>query len=326
MRIDNIFLDAVGALQFQRFRFTLESVDRAVLPPFLGSTLRGSMAMAFKRMHCIYQLRPCDGCRVQRQCLYPALFETPTPPENQAIKRLRDIPHPLLIEPPLQHPRRYQAGDRFTFDVVLLGSAVNKLAYFVFAVNEMAKEGLGVQRYPFHLLDVFDDQGHPVFDAETQQIQSSGSIQTIAEFLERHPYQSQARLRFATPMRIKVDKKIQTKDMTLDVLIPQILRRLSALVTFYGPGFDHENDFYALLHQTPWPTLAQRSLRWKSVQRYSNRQKKKLNIGGLIGTMDLVDISAAWWPILVAATVLHAGKATVMGLGQIALTSANGRA
>jgi hypothetical protein len=325
MRIDNVFLDAVGALPFRRFRFTLESLDEAVLPPFLGSTLRGSLAMAFKRMHCMYQLKPCDGCRVQRQCLYPALFETPNPTEDQAIKRLRDIPHPILIEPPLRHPQRYRAGDPVAFEMVLLGAAIRKLPYFVFAVNEMAKEGLGVQRSPFRLLTVSDEQGRSIFDSETQQIHDSGAIQTIAAFVASHPHQAQARLQLVTPLRIKADKKIQTKDISLEVLLPQILRRLSALVTFHGVGGDYENDFYALL-ETPWPTLAHRSLRWKSVHRYSNRQKKKLNIGGLIGSLDLVDITLAWWTVLVAATVLHTGKATVMGLGQIALISANGRA
>ena len=117
------------SLRLARLRFTLEAQLEAKLPLFLGSTLRGGLAMAFKRMNCTYGMRACDGCPVQRSCTYSNLFETPIATGQQQIRRLRDIPHPFLIEPPLIPPENYKAGDQFTFDVILIGNAIKHTRY-----------------------------------------------------------------------------------------------------------------------------------------------------------------------------------------------------
>lgn len=315
----NSFLEAVGQLRFRHLRFTLEAQAEAVLPSFLGSTLRGGLAMACKQMHCTQSLMPCDACRIQRHCLYPLLFETASSEGEQEIKRLRDTPHPLVIEPPLRHCRRFTAGDRFAFGLLLLGPAIDKIPHFIFAASQMAQVGLGSARVPFRLLHVTDEAGRVIFDADTPQIKAFPASCQLRDVMQTQPTRAEVQLQWVTPLRLKADQKILTESLPLDVLWSQMLRRLSALLTFYGTEPASEGDFYHLLHDTAMPQKARQNLRWTPLQRYSNRQKKKLNIGGFTGSLDLQNLPPAWWPVLLACSVVHTGKATVMGLGQLEL-------
>lgn len=319
MRVESPLLRAAAKLRFIRYRFVLAAMQETRLPAYLGSTLRGGLAMAFKRMHCTHNLRPCDGCLTQRQCLYTTVFETPSATGEQAIKRLRDIPHPLVIDPPRFHPVHYKPGDRFAFDITLWGPALSKIPYFIFAVNEMAQSGLGAQRAPFRLEAVLDEEGQPVYHPETCQILAGGKPRALEEFFTPDAYGSHIRLSLATPLRIKADQTILSKALPPEKFLSHLLRRLSALITFYGGDSVSASEFQVFWHEQPRPVMVDSSLHWSSLKRYSNRQKSHISIGGLLGTMEFDEVSYDWWKVFQATTVFHAGKATVMGLGKIAL-------
>jgi hypothetical protein len=64
--------------------------------------------------------------------------------------------------------------------------------------------------------------------------------------------------------------------------------------------------------QTGW-------LQWKDLKRYSNRQKKKVPMGGLVGEMVIQDLDPWLHTWLQAAELLHVGKGAAMGLGRVEL-------
>ena len=86
----------------------------------------------------------------------------------------------------------------------------------------------------------------------------------------------------------------------------------------YEQVLPEEVDFRPLLQQ-PQPQLHSANLRWWDLERYSNRQKSTLKIGGLLGEMELRDITHPWWLVLQALQEVHLGKSTIMGLGKIRL-------
>ncbi len=53
------------------------------------------------------------------------------------------------------------------------------------------------------------------------------------------------------------------------------------------------------------------------LRRYSARQHAELEFRGVTGCLDLPQGPGELWPLLAAATWLHLGKGTVMGLGQV---------
>jgi hypothetical protein len=307
----------LGRLRILRLRFELEAQAKARLPGYLGSTLRGGLAMALRRMVCTFDMRACDGCPVQNSCHYPAFFETPTATGKQEIKRMRDIPHPLVIEPPLKHPGAYTPGDRFCFEVVLVGKAVSAVPYLVFAVNEMAGTGLGVNRAPFRLLAVSDRNGQPVYDAESGRLLGSGQVVTVEKLVAAAPAGSSVRLVFETPLRLKSGGSLMARQLDVNEFLKHVSRRLWALTTRYEDVAPSEVDFRPLLDNGATPHVAASSLEWKDLSRYSNRQKSKLKMGGMMGEVTFCGDMEAWWPLFVAISEVHAGKGAIMGLGRI---------
>jgi CRISPR-associated endoribonuclease Cas6 len=88
-------------LDIARFDLTLRALERTILPPYLGSTLRGALGHALKDAACIVEHRDCRRCPLLDTCAYPYLFETPVRPEIKELRGQTHAPLPFLIAPPL---------------------------------------------------------------------------------------------------------------------------------------------------------------------------------------------------------------------------------
>ena len=65
-------------------------------------------------------------------------------------------------------------------------------------------------------------------------------------------------------------------------------------------------------------------LRWRDFARYSNRQKRKVPMGGLIGNVHFFQAPDWLGPWLRAAELVHVGKGSVMGLGKVRISRRDG--
>ncbi len=96
-----------------------------------------------------------------------------------------------------------------------------------------------------------------------------------------------------------------------------LLRRVTLMAQFYG-RLDPETDFQALAAEADRVRLVEKDVRWQRLVRWSARQQTTQAIGGLLGSL-VLDFSEA--PRIAALAdwvpVVHLGKETVMGLGQI---------
>lgn len=78
-----------------------------------------------------------------------------------------------------------------------------------------------------------------------------------------------------------------------------------------------------------WPPMAEAVValaetlpnRWQGeeivMERYSGRQKQEVRQHAVVGSLDLPHGPGPLWPLLTAASLLHIGKGTVMGLGRL---------
>jgi CRISPR/Cas system endoribonuclease Cas6 (RAMP superfamily) len=98
-----------------------------------------------------------------------------------------------------------------------------------------------------------------------------------------------------------------------------MIRRTLELAWFHVPGAAIDWTFRPLLDHA----AALRSLPHVAChdwERYSNRQQRKVTLGGLLGTLDLEgDIPEDLATLLRTAEILHVGKGATFGLGRIAL-------
>lgn len=281
-------------------------------PEFPGPMWRGALASALRRLVCVMRRPICEGCPLVRACVYPRLFETRPDPAAGVMRRYDRAPHPMVIVAGLRAPAACcpSASARETLTVRLFGPDISSAPFLMRAVEEMAARGLGRARVPFRLTGIRTDGA---------QATPAG-----ASYAPPHPRLPPPRLslrqswRLASPLRIVRDgRPVDAARIDGAAIGRAILRRVGLMAQFYGtlePGV----DFRALAEQADRVRLSEAALRWQPLRRWSSRQRAQQAIGGLVGTLALdfgeaTDLAqlADWVP------VVHLGKDTSMGLGQV---------
>ncbi len=300
-----------------RLRFALESQDDARLPAYKGSLLRGSFGHALRRAVCAMgPKQPCETCSLQRACVHARLFEVFVGAEPPPfLHGLPAAPRPFVFEPE-DEQRDFKAGDLLELDLVLFGEAVTLQAFAVLAVERMAEAGLGVHRHPFVLQRVSyqdaDGLWQPGFERGGRRFTEAPAVHLLREPAGA----DRLRLRFLTPTRIKEGGRFIDR-FTFRTLAFRMLRRTLEIAHFHVPGADVDWQLEPILEQADAVRVARSDLRWRDWQRYSNRQRSKMSLGGFVGEVTLEGPLEPFHDLLCTAEVVHVGKGATFGLGRV---------
>lgn len=322
---------ATGALAFRlpeipylRLAVRLRAEAPASLPAYQGSMLRGAFGQALRRLVCVMPRgQECDGCRLRGVCTYTRLFETFIEGEPPPFLRgLPTSPRPYLIEPRCDL-RHLAAGEPLDFDLVLIGQAIALHTFAALAIERMAEAGLGSARHRFRMERIAwqqaDGSWRPLTAAASPSPGGGGlSAEPPAASLPRCdlPDTGRARLRFLTPARLKVrDHLVDT--IGFRPLVFAMLRRILELAHLHVPGEPVDWSFRPLLEAADGVRVTTSDLRWYDWERYSNRQRQKMKLGGFIGEMQIEGELGPLASLLRAAEVFHVGKGATFGLGKI---------
>lgn len=311
------------SLPYQRLRFTLEAAAPARLPAFKGSTLRGGFGHALRKLVCVETRRPvCGGCPVAPGCGYARLFETavsgPPPPFLAGVDA---APRPYLFEC-ADGRSELAAGAELEFDLVLVGRGAELQGFAVLAVAAMARQGLGERRHPFRLarVAVVDAAGRAVdvgfAEGAAWRLPPAGCVPALNGL----PTDRLA-LRFTTPLRVESGGALRTRLSPRELTL-KMVQRVLLLAHFFGDRERVDWTFRPLLDHASGLEVAREELRWQPLRRYSNRQGRGIEMGGLIGELELHGDLAPLHALLRAAEVFHIGKGTTFGLGQLVLDAA----
>ncbi len=149
---------------YERFQFSLKVKTLMVLPPYKGGIFRGAFGNAFRGVVCAVRGRDCTDCLLRQQCLYVAFFEPPPPPDCQDAAKFSQTPSPFILNPPLTNRQSFHPEDMLTFELALIGRAIEALPYFVYTFMELGHQGLGRERGKYELASVEllrDDKASP---------------------------------------------------------------------------------------------------------------------------------------------------------------------
>ena len=119
---------------------------------------------------------------------------------------------------------------------------------------------------------------------------------------------------FVTPLRIKKDNvfvkddKIELKD-----IINSIYTRQMRILGRSDKRFAYEIK----------GEITSKDLRFLDLRRYSNRQQTAMNMGGIIGKIELCGLNKECYEVLKLGEILGAGKQTAFGLGKIKVKGNN---
>lgn len=347
------------ALSLARYEFRLAALTEGALPPFLGSTFRGSFGYALKAVACSMPHQNCARCLLADRCLYTRLFEPRVQQTDGMLKQRQSAPRPFIFEPPLpgqkyyknrvnvghtgaqatyvksnghkrlfSEPLRFAAGDEMRFGLTLIGPAIEELPYIVYAVSLMARHGFGARRTPFALLDVLAVDASTtrlkVYTPEMERIAPHDVRRDLGALtqdrLTQLSQQDTLRLLFLTPTRIRFQKSAPGR-LCFEQLAKSISLRLAMLVQAYGTA-KLDYDYHALLALARTVTTQTEALWQQELERYSNRQEKKIEQDGFMGEVVFTgDAIAELLPLLVAGELLHVGSSTAFGLGHYHVAS-----
>lgn len=265
------------------------------LPPFAGSAWRGGLGRALKRLVCIQRLRPCEGCALERGCLFTTLFDPRHDGTVALLGRVDRMPPPYLLAPVTPTPCDLRPGDPFRLRLAVVGRARHHAIYLLRALEEAAARGIGADRVRLRLEAAEKEPAEP----------------------PTAPAPGPVRIELLTPLRLRADGRLIGPDrFRPEHFVRALLRRLSLLAACWGEPprplprepFD---DRLARLRTLPG------EMRWVEQHRRSFRQHTRMRMGGLLGRFTLwLEPEDPLLPPLLAGQRLQVGKATTMGLGR----------
>ncbi len=297
------------AMKTGTYRFNCCFESEAFLPVFKGSSLRGALGHSLKQTTCALKRQDCANCMLATNCGYALFFEVKT---GNAAHR----PHPYVLEPPLEDWRIRDKGGSLEFAMTLFGKANDYLPHIVYAVREMGQIGLGKKKKAegiFRLESVIQG-GRIIYEGTT--LQSPAELPELnLEAANDFPVTKIA-LTCSTPLRLKYDNQLQN-GLPFHLLIRAALRRISSLEAAYGNG-EPPLDYKGLVAKATDVQTISSTCRWVDIERYSNRQKASMFIGGIQGEMLYQGENLSkFLPLLRYCETTHLGKQTSFGLGRI---------
>ncbi|MCS7080883.1 MAG: CRISPR system precrRNA processing endoribonuclease RAMP protein Cas6 [Chloracidobacterium sp.] len=306
---------SLPSLDIARYRFTLRPQRPTILPGYPGSMLRGAFGWALKQAVCVVEHGECSRCILRESCHYPYWFETPFPGHLPLRSGSKDAPAPFLLEiAPAEYTARPTPEHPLQFGMTLIGArAQEALKYVVQAVADLGKSGLGRDRTRFRLTDVqaVDSDGAQNGRATARPLSAVTAERTATLATARR-----IRVTFETPTRIRVAGDLQA-EVNFALLARNLLRRVTLLAEVHGAG-RADLDAKAFLAAAETVRTEQSLLRWLDWERWSNRQRENLKMGGFLGEIVFSgDALPGFAPWLAAGEVLHVGTGTTLGLGRM---------
>ncbi|MEJ5299526.1 MAG: CRISPR system precrRNA processing endoribonuclease RAMP protein Cas6 [Thermodesulforhabdaceae bacterium] len=290
------------------------------IPPYPGSTLRGTLGGALKKICCISKQQTCDDCLIKSSCIYVYVFETPMLTDSSLGLRFRHAPHPFVLDVPVEETKvLLKPGDTWSFGITVFGQAITWLPYVVAAVEKMGQLGIGRGRGKFQVNEIWsiDENGKT-----TELIYSDGTFKFPEKVLNLQDLgkgkqklgNGRFRLTFMTPLRLQFRGELVNVP-EFHILVGNLLQRISLVVKVHSDMEfpDLSKEFIPIAREVK---IVENNTSWYDWRRYSHRQGKKMPFGGIIGSVIYEGDPSLFEPYLSAGTIFHVGKNTGFGLGR----------
>ncbi|MBW1736347.1 MAG: CRISPR system precrRNA processing endoribonuclease RAMP protein Cas6 [Deltaproteobacteria bacterium] len=300
-----------GGLSLIKLKVGVCFQDGAMLPPFLGSAWRGLIGWELKTLICPFGRRPrCQTCTINEHCPYFILME-----KRSTLPGLLNSPRGYIIDSVLSQ----ETNNICNLCITLFGYCERFLPVLIKSLLKGQKTGLGANRSRYEIVSI--DQMLPdgkimPLEFDMEGLPAGHRTISLREWLQRCPEPS-GEIRLSTPLRLrKKGKYLSTPDWPF--FFASLARRLESLTRIFNGGLPIGKETWRRLETCfSDPGEIQANLRWHDLGRYSNRQKRHVPMGGIVGHVILKNPDPwflQWWQ---AASIAHVGKGAAMGLGKI---------
>jgi hypothetical protein len=314
------------ALELHCHEVTVRFLERAVVPPYEGSMIRGAFGRAFKESCCPF---PHDGtgCPLGDKCPYGYVFETSPPEGAREFARNREVPRPYVFEPPDGTKMEYASGERMRFGFTVVGRAVEYIPYFIYAFSKMGDEGVGRLRARYELEQVvaknpLTGTGERIYNGETVRNRRLPTVWENAVDASRNLNGERLRLEFSTPTFVRFRGEVAPEAPPFAALVQALFIRIPMLSAVHCAEVWRE-DFKDLVARAGEVETVRDETTWISFRRYSSFKKRTEPLEGVVGNVEYAGPVEEFLPLLCIGQLTHVGKRAVFGLGRYRILEAS---
>ncbi len=307
------------ALELHCHEVTVRFVEKAIVPPYEGSMIRGAFGRAFKESCCPFPHNG-NGCPSGDECPYGYVFETSPPKDARDFAKNQEVPRPYIFEPPEDTKMEYAPGERMRFGFTVVGRAASYMPYFLFAFSRMGEEGVGRLKARYELERVVAENPlagtrEEVFDGEVARNLRLPVSWEDAEAAARALNGERLRVEFLTPAFVKFRGEVSPEAPPFAALVQALLIRVPMLSAVHC-GEVWREDFKAMVARAGEVETVSDETTWVSFRRYSSFKKRSEALEGVVGSVEYAGPVEEFLPLLVMGQLAHVGKRAVFGLGR----------
>jgi len=305
---------------FNKYKVNLIAEEDGFISDFASSMIRGSLFNSLRAIVCLTKSENCRDCIVWDQCAYSYFFELPERRGKDVLNLGDSAPHPYIIEMPYPHRHFIKKQSRVSFNVILIGKSIIFLPHLVCAIIRMCERGIGRNRLKVALesVELHKLLGQMVVVYDNSKLIEHPIVYRSRNFFDNIEEVDKLILYFETPLRIKHKGRL-CKDLNFEILIKNILRRITLISMFYGEGSGEEEinlDVHGLLERAKDIKMSLCRMSWVDLGRYSSAQKTDMQLGGIKGRVVFEGALTEFMPYIRLCEHLHVGKNTSFGLGK----------
>jgi hypothetical protein len=280
--------------------------------------LRSGLGFHLRRRECLTGAPDCAGCPRQRECWYSYAFDSPAALFAAApLQRLDEHnAHPFYLASALSDLRTMPAGAAlpclltvFGRTAPLLNRILNALAEAGQSARWGARFRLATVTSPLHP-EVWREGAHTL-------VRPAEPLWPAWEIPQQRDVRA-ARLRFLSPLRLRIRGQLQTRpDFT--GICRSLLRRIHVLAGLYGGVSAPAGWTSSLLDQAAAAIVVASSGQSFREHRNSGRQHRRIILDGVNGQITVAGDLSALWPFLEVGQWIGIGASTGHGLGAYVL-------
>lgn len=301
-------------ISFTTVHLRFRATRQASWPHFAGGKLRGAFGRALRQAACVTGKQSCEGCSLRVSCAYGVVFD-PAPARDPLHPSFRDGIPLYVIRPGAFGAVTLVVGQEMNVELILLPGAHEYQRLLTNVLKTAIERELEIKR-SFELIAI------KLVEVNTEALSRLADTNNLAGIANTafigEP--SAIEVRLLSPLRIQKDGMpiMHREQMTPDVLVRALFRRFlqwCQIKRIHPPN----GEVFRLA--ASYCQLDTTNLHWHDMARFSSTQGKKVPLGGLVGSFVMSGPQPAIEIVgllLQSAELLHFGKETVMGLGQIA--------
>ena len=315
-----------ACMHYLTLKMTFRAEDETAFPMNPVNTFRGALGYALKSISCKYRNAfgnklVCNSCEQSRQCPYALCYETNKSHFGDLpIANLKsfEIPRLMYIDCGFPGNSVFKPGERFSFPIRLLGSAVSVAPYLIIAAKKAGEDGLRGARSLLELIEDEDWNEVWTFGGDRINIPDPKSLY-IPEPSLNFKEKTEIKLSLVTPVAFKDGNTHKiSREPDFSRIIGSLMRRYTVFEATEGKilnwRFDEISEMAAKV------IISGMNIEPIYWERYSTRQLQRMAITGIIGEVRFIGPIAGFMDLLEAGEIIRCGRSISFGQGRISVT------